>query len=113
MKDAKGPVGFRIVGDPLPAVFTVQPEAVPIVRYSNALRNLRRHATPDRVAAFEADYEKFGSQCGTHGRIPDPIVGILVTTDGARVAFACPHCSGPEVLAAWENEPPHVDGGDA
>lgn len=38
--------------------------------------------------------------CPVHGRMADPIVGIV----GTQIAIVCPYCSGSDVLAMWEAE---------
>lgn len=71
-----------------------------MVRYSTALQALRRVDTPAAaIAEFEND-KATAARCPEHGALEDPVVGLL----GDRVAFACPWCSGADVLAAWERE---------
>lgn len=72
-----------------------------ILRYSSALRALRRMPNADgrAIKDFMRDKE-IVARCDVHGPIADPIVGICQ----GRVAFACPWCSGPELLAAWKKE---------
>lgn len=70
------------------------------LRYSSALRELRKQGAESAAKELERDKLAAGSSCPTHGELADPIVGIL----GNRVAFCCPWCSGADVLAAWEAE---------
>lgn len=75
------------------------------LRFSTYLRALRKQGTPEEaVAEFERDKAKYGSECPTHGAIEDPVIGLVGSGADARVAFACPWCSGPEILKAWEQE---------
>ncbi len=79
-----------------------QPESV---RFSTYLALLKKRGTPQAVLAeFERDQFFYGSNCPTHGELKDPVIGLVGTGPGMRVAFACPWCSSPEVLAAWEKE---------
>lgn len=52
--------------------------------------------------AIQIGFAQTAQKCPTHGPITDPIVGML---DGS-LAFACPWCSGPAMLAAWQAEGP-------
>ncbi len=80
-------------------------EGITSVRYSTYLRELRKQGTPaDALAEFERDKAQFGSSCPEHGELADPIIGLVGEGKDARVAFACPWCSGSETLAAWEKE---------
>ena len=75
------------------------------LRFSTYLRELRKQGAPaDALAEFESDKATYGSTCPTHGHIEDPIIGLAGEGAAARVAFACPWCSGPATLAAWEKE---------
>jgi hypothetical protein len=72
-------------------------EVPPMVRYSTALKRLR--ALGADTAEFERD-KKVAAVCPEHGEIADPVIAL--STD--RVAFACPWCSDPTMLKAWEEE---------
>lgn len=81
-------------------------DAVPVdgclperLRYSSLAGRL----PPELRAEFEADRAK-AAHCPNHGPIADPVVFMVGEGAGRRVAFACPWCSGPDVLAAWERE---------
>ena len=77
------------------------------VRYSTAVRRARANGmSEENLAALEADRKQFGASCPVHGELADPVIGIV---EGSMVAFACPHCSGPEVLKAWEDEGKQVN----
>ncbi len=83
-------------------VFTSMPEHV---RYSTTLRALRRTGFDEaKIAEFENDKATQGSTCPVHGELDDPVLGILGSGKEARVAFACPWCSGEAILALWERE---------
>ncbi len=77
-------------------------EGVPtVLRFSRARASLVADgASPEALAELDRDKATAGSRCDTHGELEDPIVGLL----GGRVAFVCPWCSGPTILAAWEAE---------
>lgn len=45
-------------------------------------------------------HREVGDNCEVHGPLEDPIVGLY----NEQVAFICPWCSAPEMLAAWEAE---------
>jgi len=68
-----------------------------MIRYSTALKRLRAHGAD--TAEFERD-KRIGAVCPRHGDIEDPIIGMV----GDVVGFACPWCSDPPVLKAWEEE---------
>jgi hypothetical protein len=70
------------------------------LRYSSALRELRKQGAEDTAKELERVKTVAGSSCPTHGELADPIIGILDN----RVAFICPWCSGAAILAAWEAE---------
>lgn len=74
------------------------------LRFSTYVRGLRAQGLEASAAELEADQAKYGASCPTHGALSDPVLGILGEGPAARVAFACPQCSGPEILAAWEKE---------
>jgi hypothetical protein len=76
-------------------------EATSVVRLSSAAKRLREIGATEGADELERDAKIAAPWCQKCGRkIDDPVVGIL----GDRVAFACPWCSSPEVLAAWEQE---------
>lgn len=58
---------------------------------------------PEARAEFERE-RALAAHCPEHGEIRDP--AIFLAGEGAekRVAFICPWCSGPELLAQWEKE---------
>lgn len=86
-------------------VFARRAEAGSSLRYSTYLRELRKQGTPEEaIADFESDKAKYGSTCPTHGKMDDPVIGLVGEGANARVAFACPWCSGAEILNAWEKE---------
>lgn len=70
------------------------------LRFSSAVSALRNQGALDTLAELERLRELHGKRCPTHGELKDPILAIL----GEQVAFICPWCSGPEILAAWEAE---------
>ena len=81
--------------------FDTEPE---IIRYSSAVQRLRdRGASDTDLAALEAD-RVAAAVCPTHGALTDPLIGYADTREGPRVAFCCPWCSDPALLAAWEAE---------
>ena len=72
-----------------------------VLRLSTTLKRLRSQADGEAAAVeIEALYERVGNLCTIHGRLDDPIIGILE----GQVAFCCPDCSAPEMKAAWEKE---------
>lgn len=73
------------------------------LRYSTALAQLRAAGHHEAVKVVVDLYEKCGNWCPTHGALPDPIV---LTMGTENIAFGCPYCSGPDILAAWEAEKP-------
>lgn len=86
-------------------VFARRADAGSSLRFSTYVRELRKTgATEEALAEFESDKAKYGSDCPTHGTIEDPIIALAGEGAETRVAFACPWCSGPEILAAWEKE---------
>ena len=73
------------------------------LRLSHALKSLREQGNGAMADELAQDAAKAAPYCPTCERkLEDPVVGIL----GQRVAFACPHCSGSAILAAWEAEGP-------
>lgn len=85
--------------------FFVQVGDAQLCRYSSAVRKLREMGTPaEKLKEFDADRERYGSACNVHGVLTDPVIGIIDSEEGPRIAFACPFCSGGEVLAAWKRE---------
>lgn len=70
------------------------------VRYSTSLSALRMQGADETAATLEKLKAEHGSLCAVHGELKDPVIGIL----GDQVAFVCPWCSGPEILAAWTAE---------
>lgn len=79
-------------------------DAPAIVRYSSALKKLREQGAHETAAQLTADKLRVGSHCPHHGTLEDPVIGTLGTSAGVQVAFACPWCSGSEILAAWVKE---------
>ena len=72
-----------------------------LLRYSSLLWRLRQGGCPqDQYDDFVALKARIGSLCAVHGELQDPIIGRV----GNEVAFVCPWCSSPEILAAWERE---------
>ncbi len=83
----------------------VSPEtAIQTLRLSTVLRMLRMDQKVAEADALDADAEAYGKTCTVHGRIEDPIIGILRAGHAPRIAFACPDCSGADVRAAYEKE---------
>lgn len=73
------------------------------VRMSTAARLLRDAGCGASADELERDAKAAAPWCQQCQRAtPDPVVALL----GDRVAFACPHCSSPEILAKWESEAP-------
>lgn len=71
------------------------------VRMSTAARMLREKGAEKAATELEAEAKIAAPWCQKCERkIEDPVIGIL----GDRVAFVCPWCSAPEVLAKWEAE---------
>ena len=71
------------------------------VRMSTAVKKLRDQGLDEAADALIADAQKAAPWCpGCERKLDDPVIGL---THG-RVAFACPHCSGPDILAQWEAE---------
>lgn len=70
-----------------------------VLRLSTVLRRCREQGMTEAAAEVQrvADEHR---HCEHHGRLEDPIVGIA----GTQIAIACPWCSAPEVLEAWESE---------
>lgn len=58
---------------------------------------------PDARAEFERDRAK-AAHCPEHGELADPAVFFVGAAADRRIAFACPRCSGSDVLAQWERE---------
>lgn len=82
-----------------------EPRLPESLRFSTYLRALKKQGTPaEAIAEFESDKAKFGSNCPVHGEMEDPVIALHGEGAERRVAFCCPWCSGPEVLAAWEKE---------
>ena len=77
----------------------VDGEAPSMVRYSRALGRL----TPEAREEFERD-RAMAAHCAEHGALDDPAIFLIDVGSDQRVAFACPWCSGPEILAAWEKD---------
>lgn len=76
-----------------------------IVRMSTAARMLReigRHGDASEIEREARIAAPWCPQCGR--KLEDPVVGMLNTPDGPRMVYACPHCSGPDILAQWEAE---------
>ena len=73
-----------------------------VVRMSTILRKLREEGHDTEAAAVEdAAKAVLAGGCPNCGRaIDDPVVGVVP----GDVAFACPWCSSPEVLAIWQRE---------
>jgi len=73
--------------------------------YSDLIRYTRVAGllTPEARAEFEADRQK-AAHCPKHGELRDPAVLLIGEGTERRVAFCCPHCSGPDLLAQWERE---------
>jgi hypothetical protein len=72
-----------------------------ILRLSSALRRLRAQGHNEAARRVEASYLEVGQHCDVHGKLDDPILTIARPD---KVAFGCPWCSDPEVLAQWERE---------
>ena len=78
-------------------------DAVPdLLRLSNLLKKLKAMGEEGEHSyeTIQKLYKEVGNNCAVHGELVDPIVGLI----GEQVAFICPWCSGPEMLAAWEAE---------
>jgi hypothetical protein len=74
-------------------------EAPPRLRYSRMVGLL----TPELRA--EAERERaIAARCPKHGELKDPAIALVGEGEGQRVAYICPWCSGPEILAQWEQE---------
>lgn len=74
--------------------------AVPgLIRYSRILALL------PMAARAEAERERLAAaRCETHGQLEDPAIGLIGKGADQRVAYICPWCSAPAVLAQWEKE---------
>lgn len=84
-----------------------------VLRYSSVIARLRSaaHGEHAKAAQHTIDtltvmYTSCGDTCSVHGKLEDPILFTVDYDGGSKVAFACPHCSDPELLARWEREPP-------
>jgi hypothetical protein len=83
------------------AQFVARPD---FLRYSTSLSKLRAAGTSeDKIAEYERAKEA-AAICPEHGFVEDPIVGITMVRGFQEVAFACPWCSGSEMLERWEKE---------
>lgn len=84
---------------PKPGYFA---EGMPdLLRYSSLLWRLKQAGCPqDQYDDFVALKARIGSLCPVHGELKDPVIAKL----GSGVAFVCPWCSSPQILAAWEKE---------
>ncbi len=91
----KKPHRFGTIVDAIPA----QPGLPERLRYSRVAGLL----PPESRAEFERDRAK-AAHCPKHGELTDPAIFIVGEGADRRVAFACPWCSGPDVLAQWERE---------
>jgi hypothetical protein len=76
--------------------FTSMP---PILRFSRMVAALKEGGTEEEIAVIKRLVEE-NRECPKHGYLEDPIVGLA----GEKAAVICPHCSSPEILAAWEKE---------
>lgn len=86
------------------------PNAKGPVRMSTAARLLRAQGQEAAAAELEAEAKVAAPWCIRCERsLPDPVIAIL-SEGGGRVAYACPWCSGPDILAAWEAEAPKEGG---
>lgn len=83
---------------PLHAVLSGMPESF---RFSTLRNALRRAGARDAVAEFEKDQRECGSRCPVHGELSDPAIAIM---PNQQIAFICPWCSDPQILAAWKKE---------
>lgn len=70
-----------------------------VVRYSTIMRRCREQRMSAVAAELERIYRQFDT-CEVHGHMADPVVGTV----GDQIAICCPHCSGSDVMAAWEAE---------
>lgn len=71
-----------------------------VLRLSTLLQRWRdRGRNPEDEAEVLRVVDKH-RVCPTHGRLEDPIVGLV----GDQIAVACPWCSGDAVREAWEAE---------
>lgn len=71
-----------------------------ILRKSSAIRRCRDRGFPEVADEIERLAEQF-QDCPVHGPMEDPIIALAANN---QLAVACPHCSDPDVLAAWEAE---------
>jgi hypothetical protein len=70
-----------------------------LIRYSRILGML----TPEVRAEAERERET-AARCATHGKLADPAIAIIGEGADRRVAYICPWCSAPDILAQWEKE---------
>jgi hypothetical protein len=71
-----------------------------VLRFSTAVRALRRAGYEDTAAFLERHRER-EARCPEHGPLADPVIATVGTE---HVAFICPRCSTPELRDAWERE---------
>jgi hypothetical protein len=84
-------------GETVQAVFADgRPE---LLRYSRMIGKLAP------AVRAEAERERLiAARCETHGLLEDPAIALIGEGAGKRVAYICPWCSGPDILAQWERE---------
>jgi hypothetical protein len=91
--------GVKPLGVTVPAVV----ELSGIFRLTTITGRLRAMGPEgEAMAAKLEEMSRECSVCSLHGRLVDPIVGIL-PADGS-IALMCPACSSPEVRERYERE---------
>jgi hypothetical protein len=88
------------MSEPMRIAFLATDSLSEVLRKSTVLRRCREKGMVDAVAAVERVCAMFPA-CPTHGKLDDPILVHVGSTD---LAVVCPWCSSREVLAAWEAE---------
>lgn len=91
----KRPHRFEKIVDALPKTGTL-PDRLRFSRMAGLL-------SPEARAEFERD-RATAAHCPKHGELKDPAVFLVGEGSDRRVAFACPWCSGADVLSQWQKE---------
>jgi hypothetical protein len=89
------------MGKPVAGYFNQKPEPGSL-RLSSLLKKLKTMGDGGEHSyeSIKKLHREVGDNCEVHGPLEDPIVGLV----GEQVAFVCPWCSAPAMLAAWEAE---------
>jgi len=75
-----------------------------VIRASRLLANLRQRGQCDAQLVSRVEQLVVAAKCPWHGKLDDPVIGMVDAQAGSYLVVACPWCSGSAVLARWEAE---------